>query len=166
VQQRCTESEIIDFDSAPASAKYYTQTPLRLQKLLTFWTPTLAQTPKWINYLNHLTRGVQQAARGLQPGKQSHLVWPLPTHWFCPITMHENPNPTVYVKKLNFSCVPARCLKLVNGPPTKNVAHPWSKLLAVSKRLYPVFALKRLKKRIKRICCSLQYMSVASQIKD
>jgi len=27
-----------------------------------------------------------------------------------------------------------------------------SKLLAVSKRTYPVFALKRLKKRIKQIC--------------
>ena len=39
-----------------------------------------------------------------------------------------------------------------------------SKLLSVSKRPYPVFALTRLKKRIKWICWSLQYMSVASQI--
>ena len=41
-----------------------------------------------------------------------------------------------------------------------------SKLLAVSKRPYPVFALKRRKNRSKSICWSLQYVSVASQIKD
>jgi len=41
-----------------------------------------------------------------------------------------------------------------------------SELLAMSKRPYPVFTLKRLKNRIKRICWSLQYMPVASQVKD
>jgi len=45
------------------------------------------------------------------------------------------------------------------------------KLLAVSKQPYPVFALKRLKKHIKRTCWALQnmwpllYVSVASQVK-
>jgi len=33
--------------------------------------------------------------------------------------MHENPNPTVYAKKLNFSCGPARRLKLVIWPTDK-----------------------------------------------
>jgi len=70
--QRCTESEIFDADSTPASAKY-TPTPLRFRRTLKFWTPTLLE--------------------------------------------------------LQSECY---------------------KLLAVSKRLYPVFALKRLKKRLKR----------------
>ena len=61
---------------------------------------------------------MQQAARGPQPGPPIHLVWPLPTLWFFPIT-HENPNPTVYAKKLNFSCGPARCRKLVIWPTDK-----------------------------------------------
>jgi len=37
------------------------------------------------------------AIGGPQPGPPSHLVWPLPTLRFFPI-LHENPNPTVYVK--------------------------------------------------------------------
>jgi len=41
--------------------------------------------------------------------------------------MHEKPNPTVYVKKLNFSCGPPRCLRLVMWPTDKNVAHPCNK---------------------------------------
>jgi len=68
------------------------------------------------------TWGVQQAARGPQPGPPSHLVWHLPTLLFFPI-MHENPNVheknKVYTKKLNFSCGPARCLKLVIWPTDK-----------------------------------------------
>jgi len=39
--QRCTESEIFDFDSTPASAEY-TLTPLRLQTIFKFWIPTPA----------------------------------------------------------------------------------------------------------------------------
>jgi len=31
----------------------------------------------------------------------------------------------MYMKKLNISCGPARCLKLVIWPTDKNVAHPW-----------------------------------------
>ena len=38
--------------------------------------------------------------------------------------MHENPNLTVYVKKLNFSCGPPRCLKLVIWPTDKNCCTP------------------------------------------
>ena len=38
--------------------------------------------------------------------------------------MHKNPNPTVYVKKLNFSCYPARCLKLVIWPTDKMLHTP------------------------------------------
>jgi len=86
--QRCTESEIFDSDSAPASAEY-TPTPLRLWHILKFGLRLLLKL-------------------------QSEL----------------------------------------------------SKLLAVSKRPCPVFALKRLKKRIKWIGWSLHYKSVASQIKD
>ena len=43
--QRCTESEIFDSDSAPASAEY---TPTPLRHILKFWTTTPAQTPKLI----------------------------------------------------------------------------------------------------------------------
>jgi len=68
-------------------------------------------------------RGVQQAARGPQPGSPSHLVWPLPTLWFF-LIMHETPNPTVYVKKLNLSCGPARCPKLVMWPTDKKCCTP------------------------------------------
>jgi len=68
-------------------------------------------------------RDVQQAARGPQPGPPSHLVWPLPTLSFFPI-MHENPIPTVYVKKRNFSCGPPRCLKLVIWPADKKRCTP------------------------------------------
>jgi len=45
--QRCTESEIFYSDSTPASAEC-TPTPLWLRNILKFWTPTPAQTPKWI----------------------------------------------------------------------------------------------------------------------
>ena len=41
--QRCTESEIFDSDSAPASAEY---TPTPFWHILKFWTPTPAQTLK------------------------------------------------------------------------------------------------------------------------
>ena len=70
-------------------------------------------------------RGVQQAAHGPQPGPPSHLVWPLPTlrffplfpifptHWFI-----------VYMKKLNFSCGPATCVKLVIWPTDKKCCTP------------------------------------------
>jgi len=54
-------------------------------------------------------RGVEQAARGPQPGPPSHSVRPLPTLWFLPIMQC-----TVYIKKLNCSCGPARCLKLAH----------------------------------------------------
>ena len=66
------------------------------------------------------TRGAQQAARWPQHGPPSHLVLPLLTLWFFPI-MYENSNPTVYVKKINFSCGPARCLKLVIWPTNKKM---------------------------------------------
>jgi len=65
---------------------------------------------------------IQQAARGRQPGPPSHLVRPLPTLWFFPV-MHENPNPTVYVKKLIFLCGAPRCLKLVIWPTDKKMWH-------------------------------------------
>jgi len=45
--QRCTEFEIFDSDSAPAE---YTPTPLWLQNILKFWTPTPAENSK-VNYL-------------------------------------------------------------------------------------------------------------------
>ena len=38
--------------------------------------------------------------------------------------MHENPNTTVHVKKLNFLCGPARCLKLVVWPTEKKCCTP------------------------------------------
>jgi len=64
-------------------------------------------------------RGVQQATRGPQPGPASHLVWPLPTLRFFP--MHEI---LMYLKKLNFLCGPARCLKLVIWPTDKRCCTP------------------------------------------
>jgi len=41
--QRCTESEIFDSDSTPASAEY---TPTPFRHILKFWTPTPDQTPR------------------------------------------------------------------------------------------------------------------------
>jgi len=40
VGQRCTESEIFDSDSTPASDEYI-PTPLRLRNIFKYWTPLL-----------------------------------------------------------------------------------------------------------------------------
>jgi len=41
--------------------------------------------------------------------------------------MHENPNPTVYVKNEIFRVAQLDVWSWLYGPPTKNVAHPWHK---------------------------------------